>query len=92
MKYLIISGNPKTEGLCHSMEEQIQRGAADGGAQVEVLKVDKLERCHVCGDGWGTCRGQHQCAFEQDGFGEAQEAVRGADQICIVTQIGRAHV
>ena len=85
MKFLILSGNQKKDGLCRSVEDEITRGAKDGGAEVITVAVDKLERCHVCGDGWGICREQHRCAFGSDGFDDAQEALRGADAVCIIT-------
>jgi multimeric flavodoxin WrbA len=87
MKYLIISGNPKHEGLCFSLMEEVIRGAKEGGAEVEVLTVEKLERCHVCGDGWGSCREKHRCAFGADGFDAAREAVKAADQYCFITPV-----
>jgi Multimeric flavodoxin WrbA len=87
MNYLIISGNPKTDGLCHGITEQVKCGAKDGGAHVEVLTVAALERCHVCGNGWGTCREKHHCAFGMDGFDAAQAAVKNADQICLITPV-----
>ena len=87
MNYLIISGNPKTAGLCHSIEEQVLRGAADGGAQAEILRVSGLDRCRVCSDGWGTCLEQHRCAFGADGFDAAQAQVKKADQLCLITPV-----
>ena len=54
MKYLIIIGNPKQQGLCHGVTEEVKKGAEAGGAAVEILNVRKLERCHVCGSGWAT--------------------------------------
>jgi multimeric flavodoxin WrbA len=87
MKYLVISGNPKKDGLCKSLSDEVIRGAGDGGAEVEILTVAQLERCHVCGSGWGSCREQHRCAFGSDGFNEAQEAVRRADQFCFITPV-----
>ena len=87
MNYLIISGSPKKDGLCHSVTEQIKRGAEDGGAQVKLLKIEGMGTCHVCGDGWGTCREQHRCAFGNDGFDEAQAMVKDADQICLITPV-----
>ena len=87
MKYLIISGNPKEDGLCHGMMEQVQCGAEAGGAQVETLTVAEMGRCRVCGNGWGTCREQHSCAFGEDGFSAAQALVKAADQICIITPV-----
>ena len=87
MKLLIISGNPKTDGLCSSIMEQVQRGAKDGGAQVDVLTTAEMDRCRVCGNGWGTCREKHRCAFGKDGFDDAQILVREADQICLITPV-----
>jgi multimeric flavodoxin WrbA len=87
MNYLIISGNPKGSGLCQAVTEEALQGAKDGGASAGTLLVEKLERCRVCGDGWGSCREQHKCAFEKDGFGAAQEMVRKADQLCFITPV-----
>jgi multimeric flavodoxin WrbA len=87
MKYLIISGNPKKDGRCHSITEAVQKGAEAGGAQVEILTVEKLERCHVCGEGWGTCRAEHTCVFGNDGFSQAQKAVQKADMLCFITPV-----
>jgi multimeric flavodoxin WrbA len=87
MRYLIISGNPKDKGLCQSVFEEIVRGAEDGGAEVEVLTVEALERCRVCGDGWGICRAENRCEFGGDGFDAAQESVRKADTVCIITPV-----
>ena len=87
MNYLVISGNPKKDGLCHSVMDRVLRGAKDGGAQVETLDVGGLERCHVCGSGWGICREQHRCAFGGDGFDDAQAAVKAADRLCFITPV-----
>ena len=87
MKYLIISGNPKKDGLCHAITEAVKKGAEAGSCQVDILSVEKLERCHVCGNGWGSCRGENICAFGNDGFTEAQKAVRAADMVCIITPV-----
>ncbi|MDR1669222.1 MAG: flavodoxin family protein [Oscillospiraceae bacterium] len=88
MKYLVLSGNPKKDGLCASVTEQVLRGAADGGAETRLLAVGRgVERCRCCGDGWGTCLKSHTCAYGGDGFAEAQEAVKAADALCIVTPV-----
>jgi multimeric flavodoxin WrbA len=87
MKYLIVSGNPKKDGLCHAVIEEVIRGAKDSGADVELLTVGKLERCHICGGGWGTCLQKHVCTFGNDGFSAAQESVKAADQLCFITPV-----
>jgi len=87
MKYLIITGNPKQNGLCYSITNEIMRGASDGGAEVEILNTAGMESCRCCGNGWGTCREQHKCSFGENGFNKAQETVKDADMICIITPV-----
>jgi multimeric flavodoxin WrbA len=87
MNYLILTGNPKSDGLCKSVTQEIERGAKEGGAQVETLTVETLGRCQVCGDGWGTCRTLHTCVFGNDGFALAQEKVKQADALCLITPV-----
>jgi multimeric flavodoxin WrbA len=87
MKFLVITGNPKQRGLCHAVAEEIIAGAGEGGAEVETFKVDKLDRCHVCGEGWGTCREQHRCVYGDDGFNNAQGLVKSADAFCFITPV-----
>jgi multimeric flavodoxin WrbA len=87
MKYLIVTGSPKKDGLCFSVTEELLRGAKEGGAEAGILTVEKLGRCRVCGDGWGSCRERHSCAFGGDGFNGAREAVRAADQLCFITPV-----
>ena len=87
MNYLIVSGNPKKNGRCYSIMEAVRKGAEAGGAHVEILTVEKLERCHVCSGGWGTCRTEHVCAFGSDGFSEAQKVVHKADMLCFITPV-----
>jgi len=87
MKYLIITGNPKQDGLCHAVTAEIAKGAAEGGAEVEVRSVNGMGACRCCGDGWGTCLEKKSCSFGEDGFAEAQEAAKSADLICLVTPV-----
>jgi multimeric flavodoxin WrbA len=87
MKFLIVSGNPKHDGLCHGVMERVRDGATESGAEVSLLEVGELDRCRVCGDGWGTCREQHLCASAEDGFAEAQEKLREADALCFITPV-----
>ncbi|MDR1902617.1 MAG: flavodoxin family protein [Treponema sp.] len=87
MKYLIVSGNPKHDGLCYSIAEEVLRGAKDGGADAGFLTVEELGRCHVCANGWGSCREKHCCAFGEDGFNRAQDAVKKSDSLCFITPV-----
>ena len=87
MKYLIISGNPKDDGLCRSVQLEVERGAIDGGAQVETIEPHEFNRCRMCGDGWGPCRKENRCAFGTDGFDDVQNTVKQADAFCIITPV-----
>ena len=87
MKYLIISGNPKKDGLTYAVTEEIMRGAADGGAKTEILNANGTQACRCCGDGWGTCLKQHECSFGDSGFNTAQKTARSADMLCIITPV-----
>ena len=125
MNCLILSGSPKTTGLCNSVIAEIRLGFMDGAggacgsggadgaggacgagaadgtggacgsggadgagkADVRLLAIPGIGRCRCCGDGWGECREGHKCVFGEDGFNEAQAAVKGADMLCIITPV-----
>lgn len=88
MQFLILSGNPKRDGLCHSVMEAVAEGAQAGGAQVEIFAPVRIERCRMCGDGWGPCKEKHVCAFgDGDGFHEGQAMVAHADAICLISPV-----
>ncbi|MCL1823727.1 MAG: flavodoxin family protein [Oscillospiraceae bacterium] len=91
MKFLIISGNPKKDGLCKSITDEIIRGAEEAGAEVEVVTTKNIARCIVCGDGWGKCRNENFCALgktnSSDNFNELHEKVKQADLLCFVSPV-----
>lgn len=89
MKILMISGNPKKDGLCHAVIQSAMTGARDGGAKVEEIRLCDMgiERCRVCGDGWGPCRDRHICVFGDDGFNAVCEKIGKADAVMIFTPV-----
>jgi len=86
MKYLVVNGNPKLDGLCFSVMERIIEGAKDANAEVEVIKPE-FDRCRVCNNGWGDCQGKRRCSFENDGFNEAMDSLALADVVCFITPV-----
>ena len=84
MRFLILSGNKKPEGLCLSVIQEIHRGASDGGAQASIMSLEGVGPCKNCNDGWGLCKTEHDCAFGKDGFSEIHEAIKLADALCVV--------
>ncbi len=88
MKILVIEGNPKEDGLCRAITDELIKGAKDGGAEVAELNTLKIDRCRMCGTGWGPCQSLHSCIFgENDGFGAAQKLAAEADALIIISPV-----
>jgi multimeric flavodoxin WrbA len=89
MKVVILSGTPKNEGLCCSCVDAALAGAEKSGANCEVVKLCDYEliRCAMCGDGWGTCREEHVCAYGGDGFEEIRGNIADADALILATPV-----
>jgi multimeric flavodoxin WrbA len=89
MKVIIVSGTPKKEGLSCSCVNAARTGAEKAGAECEVVSLCDYEiaRCAICGDGWGTCRENHRCAFGDDGFTEIQDKLMEADAVILTTPV-----
>ena len=89
MKVVILSGTPKWEGLCWSCVNAAAAGAERAGADCQIIRLldYKLVRCADCGDGWGTCREEHECCFGGDGFSELQQKLADADAAVLVTPV-----
>jgi len=89
MKTLIITGSPKKEGLCAELAEIAFEAAKKAGAEAEVLRVHdcRLQPCRMCGDGWGSCREKHVCAFGNDGLTELQAKLAEADNFVLLTPV-----
>jgi multimeric flavodoxin WrbA len=89
MKVIILSGTPKSDGLCCSCVNAALAGAEKAGADCEVIRLCdyKLIRCAMCGDGWGTCREEHTCIFGGDGFAEIQKKISDADAVILDTPV-----
>ena len=89
MKVIIISGTPKTEGLCCTCIDAAKEGVERAGAECEVVSLSdyEIERCKLCADGWGTCRSEHYCEFGSDGFDKIQKKLAEADALILDTPV-----
>jgi multimeric flavodoxin WrbA len=89
MKICILSGNPKKDGLCQSVIEAAKLGVVEGGAEVEEIRLCdyNMERCHVCGNGWGPCRTDNYCTYGSDGFDKIKAKLEACDAIIIATPV-----
>ena len=72
---LIISGSPKKDGICYSLVKTAEETVKEQNAKVKVLNLKELalNKCQMCGNGWGICFSEHHCMYDTDGFNEIQE-------------------
>jgi multimeric flavodoxin WrbA len=89
LKVVIISGTPKSEGLCHSGVKSAEAGVERAGGSFETIHVcdAKLRVCAVCNDGWGICKTEHVCVFGDDGFSAIQDRLALADALILVSPV-----
>jgi multimeric flavodoxin WrbA len=89
MKIAILSGNPKTDGLCQSIIDAAKSGIEKAGVQVDEIRLCDLdlECCKVCGDGWGTCRDENYCSFGADGFDDVVKHLTECDALIMATPV-----
>ncbi|MBC7959331.1 MAG: flavodoxin family protein [Vallitaleaceae bacterium] len=89
MKIVVLSGNPKEDGLCQSVIEEAILGAKEAGADVDEIRLCDLDllQCQVCGDGWGECRKDNFCTYGSDGFDEAKARIKESDALILVSPV-----
>lgn len=89
MKICILSGNPKKNGLCQSVIDAAKLGVTEGGAEVDEIRLCdfNLKQCHVCGDGWGTCRSENHCSYGSDGFDEIIARIQCSDAVIFASPV-----
>lgn len=89
MNICILSGNPKTEGLCQSVIDAAKLGAIEGGARVDEIRLCdfNLISCKICGNGWGMCRADNICEFGDDGFNEVKARIQSSDAIIMASPV-----
>ncbi len=89
MQVIVLSGNPKKDGLCQKMIDQVKAGLLAGGASCREIRLSDLDlvRCQVCADGWGPCREERTCRFGDDGFSELMEQLGQADALVFASPV-----
>ena len=85
---VVVSASPNRDGLTAACAGAAVRGAIGAGASAGEIRLNDLDvgRCNVCGNGWGTCRTDHECQV-QDGFQALHERVCRADALVVVTPV-----
>lgn len=67
MSILVLWASPNEDGLTAHCKERVLAGLKAAGQQSEVLQLNALciERCKVCGNGFGRCNGG-KCIIDDD--------------------------
>lgn len=88
MKIAIFTSSPNVEGLTASCGFAASRGAVEGGAEVLNIDLDglRINRCDVCGNGWGSCLDEHICRQEDD-FEKLHSQIADCDAYIVVTPV-----
>ncbi len=88
MKVVAIHGSPNADGLTASLAREALAGAAEAGADIELIQLTEhaLEHCRQCGNGWFKCRETGMCVIEDD-FEAIRAKVMEADALVLVTPV-----
>ena len=88
MKVMIITSSPNKDGLTEACGKAAKLGVEDGMGEVAMVRLNdlKISNCHVCGNGWGTCRNEHECQVADD-FQELHKLTGEMDAYVVVTPV-----
>lgn len=88
MKVVALHGSPNVDGLTASLAQAALDGAAQAGAETQLIQLTEREivHCRQCGNGWGKCREEGWCVIEDD-FAQVRAAVLEADAWVLVTPV-----
>jgi multimeric flavodoxin WrbA len=88
MTVVVLSASPNPSGLTAACARAAVEGASGEGADAREIRLNGagIGLCRACGDGWGTCHGEHRCQVE-DGFQDIHRRVTGADALVLVTPV-----
>jgi len=88
MKVLVVTSTPNEEGLTAACGESARQGVIDGRSPARVVNLNDfaIERCAVCGNGWGPCLSEHRCSLEDD-FAKLAEMFEQAEGFAWVTPV-----
>jgi len=88
MTVVVLSASPNASGLTAACARSALEGASGEGADAREIRLNGagIGLCRACGDGWGTCRGEHRCQVE-DGFQDIHRRVIAADALVLVTPV-----
>ena len=88
MKVMIITCSPNKDGLTEACGQVAKLGVEEGMGEAVMVRLNdlKISKCHACGNGWGTCRNEHECQVSDD-FQELHKRIGEMDAYVVVTPV-----
>ena len=88
MKVMIITCSPNKDGLTEACGQAARLGVEAGNGEAVMIRLNdlKISNCHACGNGWGTCRNEHECQVK-DNFQELHKLMGDMDAYVVVTPV-----
>jgi len=88
MKVIAVQSSPNVDGLTCQLAEAALQGAENGGAETEMVHLNRLniESCRAHDRGWGTCRTEGKCLLRDD-FQVLREKINQADGLIFSTPV-----
>lgn len=88
MKILVITASPNQDGLTSACASAAADGIRAAGSELEEIRLNdmKIDKCHACNNGWGTCLSEHGCQ-EEDDFQGLHARVAQAEGYVLVTPV-----
>ena len=88
MKIFVIYSSPNKVGLTSACASAAAEGIRSTGCSAEEICLNnlKIDHCHACNNGWGTCQLEHRCQ-EEDDFQSLHASISPADGYVLVTPV-----
>ncbi len=89
MSVLVIWASPNDEGITCTAAKKAAEGIAEVGKKTEVIKLNslKINRCLVCGTGYGICNQQGHKCIQNDDLNMLRERLIESDGVVLVTPV-----
>jgi len=88
LKVIAVHTSPNEDGLTCQLAKAVLEGAESGGAETELVHLNKLniESCMAHDRGWGTCRSDGKCILKDD-FQNLREKINHTDALVFCTPV-----
>ncbi len=88
MKIFVLSASPNKNGLTAACASAALKGIQAAGGETETVCLNdlKIDKCHACDNGWGTCLEEHRCK-EEDDFQGLHARMKQGEGFILVTPV-----